>query len=81
MTRKIDKLRDHIATQKARCVENEVVYKEVAVFYAGDSFGEYALIAGKRGTRAARICCKEASSFGVLSSEDYNKSLAKNELR
>lgn len=48
---------------------------------AGDSFGELALIAGKNGTRAARIVAADYCQFGVLSAGDYNKSLAKVEMR
>jgi len=58
-----------------------LIYKEVAVFEAGDSFGEYALVDNKKGTRAARIVAADQCVFGVLNAENYKKSISKIEMR
>ena len=61
-------------------METETVFKQVAVLEAGDSFGEYAL-QDRKGVRAARVAAIEPCAFGVLSAEDYTKSLLKMDMR
>ena len=77
----VDQIKKEMNKAKSKCVETEIVFKNVATFSEGDSFGEYALIEGKKGKRAARIIAISECYFGVLTAEDYNKSLIKNEIR
>ena len=47
----IEKTKKDIVDQKSKCSDAEIVYKEVAEFSQGDSFGEYSLVDNRKGTR------------------------------
>ena len=67
-----------LTKQNVNLTSWETIYKKVATLPAGSSFGELALMDSRgAGKRAATIEAEQQCFFGVITKEDFDKSLSK----